>query len=72
MSDTQFDQAFFESMLKAHDWTYAYSDDHRYYVRGEESMRKIRAYFKTHGKPAQDLYDIYFKKAFPDVNEKYS
>ena len=30
-------------MLKKHDWTYQYSDDHRYYVKGSEEEKAIRA-----------------------------
>jgi len=30
-------------MLKKHDWTYNYSDDHRYYVKGSEEEKAIRA-----------------------------
>lgn len=30
-------------MLKKHDWTYQYSDDHRYYVKGSEEDKAIRA-----------------------------
>ena len=31
----------FETMLRRHDWTYAMSDDHRYWVSGEAAMKKI-------------------------------
>lgn len=33
----------FDELVEGHDLTYSYSDDHRYWTRGEESMRKIRA-----------------------------
>lgn len=33
--------AEFEKALKDHDWTYAYSDDHSYWVRGEAEMKEI-------------------------------
>lgn len=29
-------------LLKAHDWFYSYSDDHRVYLRGEEEYKKLR------------------------------
>lgn len=32
-----------ERALKRHDWTYAYSDDHRYFAAGERSWANIRA-----------------------------
>lgn len=32
-----------KSMLETHDWFYTYSDDHRYYKRGQEESEKIRA-----------------------------
>lgn len=30
-----------ESLLKEHDWYYAYSDDHRVWKRGEEERKVI-------------------------------
>ena len=33
----------FEALCRLHDWTYAYSDDHRYWVAGEQSIKHIRA-----------------------------
>ena len=32
----------YKRLLKAHDWYYSYSDDHRVYVRGEEQYAKLR------------------------------
>tara|TARA_R110000824_G_scaffold383594_2_gene577244 strand:+ start:112 stop:522 length:411 start_codon:yes stop_codon:yes gene_type:complete len=32
----------FEALCRLHDWTYAYSDDHRYWVAGEKSIGHIR------------------------------
>ena len=32
-----------KSMLETHDWFYTYSDDHRYYKRGQEESEKIHA-----------------------------
>lgn len=32
----------FKAMVEKHDLTYAYSDDHRYWVAGEASMKAIR------------------------------
>jgi hypothetical protein len=31
----------FEQLLKAHDWTYNYSDDHRAWTKGREQANKI-------------------------------
>ena len=31
-----------ERCLQRHDWTYQYSDDHRYWVAGEASARRIQ------------------------------
>lgn len=31
----------FEQLLKAHDWTYNYSDDHRVWTRGREQANNI-------------------------------
>ena len=55
----------FEKLLKAHDWTYMYSDDSRWWRKGEAEMKVINAAIKRLGQPAQDLYDVYYKKAFP-------
>lgn len=32
----------FEALCRLHDWTYAYSDDHRYWVAGEKTIGHIR------------------------------
>lgn len=32
-----------EDLLKSHDWSYQYSDDHMYFKRGRASEEKIRA-----------------------------
>ena len=31
----------FEQLLKAHDWTYNYSDDHRVWTKGREQANNI-------------------------------
>jgi hypothetical protein len=42
----------FETLCRMHDWTYAYSDDHRYWVAGEKSIGYIRtAYNKLEKDP---------------------
>lgn len=60
-----FDKEYFETLLKKHDWTYTYSDDHRWWVRGNEEMKVIQAYIKANGQEAMDLYEVYLNKNFP-------
>ena len=36
------DLEIFENLLKSHDWTYHYSDDHRYYIKGRDESQRIR------------------------------
>ena len=36
----------FRSMCEAHDLTYCFSDDHSAWLKGEESMKKIKAFAK--------------------------
>jgi hypothetical protein len=38
----------FQLLLKYHDWTYMYSDDHRYWVSGERSWKQIRNIANRH------------------------
>lgn len=33
----------FYSLLENHDWTFAYSDDHRAYTKGNDSLKVIQA-----------------------------
>ena len=37
----------FEKALRAHDWYYAYSDDHRYWARGQKTIAELRIQHKA-------------------------
>lgn len=65
-----YDPEYFQKMLKEHDWTYMYSDDHRYWVKGSEEMKKIQAYIKEHGQVAKDLYIVYYEKIFGKLDKE--
>ena len=41
MTDTEARQYAFFDMIKAHDYYFTYADDHRAYVKGNESRKKI-------------------------------
>ena len=62
--------AEFEDALKRHDWTYAYSDDFRYWNSGERSMNAIAQMAKELAnldpKRVELLYNQYGKAAFGD------
>lgn len=54
----------FEVMLQKHDWTYHYSDDHRYYTKGRDEAHKIRIMMERleeagQGDQAKELYEKY-------------
>ena len=40
-------EAKFRQMCVSHDLTYAYSDDHRYWVAGERTLKAIKAFAET-------------------------
>lgn len=44
-----FHELSLDKMLKAHDWTYQYSDDHRYWKRGSEERNIIHNKIKELG-----------------------
>jgi hypothetical protein len=51
----------FEQALRGHDWFYAYSDDHRYYTKGQAEWQHISELWKKlkaagQGDEAQALY----------------
>ena len=52
----------FEQLLKNHDWTYAMSDDSRYYRRGQQQWFEIRDAIEKNGEEFQKLYDQYNAK----------
>ena len=49
-------------LLKTHDWSYAYSDDHRYYKAGELEEREILALIQKLGEEGKRLYHEYKPK----------
>jgi hypothetical protein len=62
----------FEEMLKAHDWTYAFSDDHRVFKRGEAQRLTISEQYhwlRSVGRAAEanGLYESYYCRAFRKV-----
>ena len=53
-----------ETLLKQHDWTYQYSDDHRWYKAGQQEATRIREVMQECnnndlGTMAKVLYDKY-------------
>jgi hypothetical protein len=58
-----------ESLLKNHDWYYAWSDDHRVYKKGAETEKQIKELVNQLGKEGEDLYDEY-KKPKTQISEK--
>ena len=69
--DSKMDE--FEKLVAAHDLTYSYSDDHRYWVKGEESMKKIHELMKT--LPKEECVKIWNKyvdkKIMPGSREMF-
>ena len=45
MSDTN--RLTFGTKLRSHDWYYAYSDDHNYWVRGDQQRKELKAMHKN-------------------------
>lgn len=43
ISDSDTILLYLISLLNRHDWTYQYSDDHRYWLAGDRSWRRIEA-----------------------------
>lgn len=61
---TQVEMELFEQMLQNHDWTYHYSDDHRYYTKGRDEAHKIRVMMERleasgQGDQAKELFEKY-------------
>lgn len=61
---SQLEMDLFEVMLQKHDWTYHYSDDHRYYIKGRDESHKIRTMMDRfeesgQGDQAKELYNKY-------------
>ena len=61
---SQLEMDLFEVMLQKHDWTYHYSDDHRYYTKGRDEAHKIRIMMERleeagFGDQAKELFEKY-------------
>ena len=61
---TQVEMELFEQLLQNPDWTYHYSDDHRYYVKGRDSAQRIRVMMERLGElgletEAKELFENY-------------
>ena len=61
---SQLEMDLFERMLENHDWTYHYSDDHRYYIKGRDQAHKIRTMMERleevgQGDQAKELFEKY-------------
>jgi hypothetical protein len=54
--------AEFESMLRAHDWWFEFSDDHSKYRKGMEERRNIFALMYELGPQAELMFDQYNPK----------
>jgi hypothetical protein len=57
MSETKENLENFSEMVKRHDLTYEYSDDHRYWVSGERSMDMIK--IEALGLPIDSVVEIW-------------
>ena len=49
-----------------HDWTFEYSDDHRYWVAGNKQQAILRAAINEHPE-YQEIYDAWQKHAFGEA-----
>lgn len=62
---TEQDWETFEKMLKNHDWSYQYSDDHREWTKGRDESRAIQLKLdilkQVNNKRAMKLYNKYQK-----------
>ena len=56
----------FIQLLKSHDWTYQFSDDHNVYKRGQEERDTINKAKIDLGELGQQLYDSYNEAPMPD------
>lgn len=63
----------FEELVAKHDLTYSYSDDHRDWTKGEQSMKKIRELMKS--LPKEEYVKIWNKyvdkKVLPGSREMF-
>ena len=56
----------FYDLLKRHDWSFQYSDDHRHWTRGRDQLNQIQGILKKHiDDPGyRSLFDQYSSWAF--------
>lgn len=54
----------FKKLLDDHDWFYAFSDDHTYWIRGESQSREIFSALKTGTDEMKKLYNEYHANYF--------
>lgn len=46
-------QEEFLRLCRRHDLTYAYSDDHRYWTRGQQTLKELKAFAKDNLSPEE-------------------
>ena len=63
----------FDAMLAGHDWTYTYSDDYSYFVRGEAQRNAINEQMRNHPewKPLFDLFNEYIFQRPATTREQF-
>ena len=70
MLDTDKSKEAFRNMVKLHDLTYSYSDDHRAYTRGEAEYQNIRSFANNNltRKVAAQIWndEVKLKVRFPE------
>ena len=64
-----FHELTLEQMLESHDFTYEYSDDHRYYTQGSQEYKIINNKVKEMGGWTKELADLWNKYA-PSSHQK--
>jgi hypothetical protein len=64
-----FHELTLEQMLESHDFTYEYSDDHRYYTQGSQEYKIINNKVKEMGGWTKELTDLWNKYA-PNSHQK--
>ena len=64
-----FHELSLDKMLESHDWTYQYSDDHRYYKQGSQEYKIINEKVKEMGGWSKELADLWNKYA-PSSHQK--
>ena len=61
----------FYDLLKAHDWSYQYSDDHRYWSKGRDEANMIEHILKgnSHDPKFRNLYEEFREWAFDALGD---